>query len=127
MIKRFLKCLIIFALTFFSRYTEEKPYVFVEEPQISVSSCIVSDGITRKECWFEADIYGAIQNTSNEEWERVSIVFIVFDLNGEEIGEATTKMIHVEEGEIWYFCAPLQGDPPTKPKSFTLKKVIINE
>lgn len=125
--KKCLKIVMVFILLIEGLFEKNEPYVFVEEPQISVSSCIVSDGITRKECWFEADIYGAIQNTSNEEWERVSIVFIVFDLNGEEIGEATTKMIHVEQGEIWYFCAPLQGDPPTKPKSFTLKKVIINE
>ncbi len=121
------KMIMVFILLFEGIFYKIKTYEFVEEPEIRVSSCIVSVGDELKECWFEADIYGSIKNITDENWVRVVIVFTVFDEDGKEVGEATAEMRNVEAGEIWAFCAILQESPLTKPATFSLKEVKISD
>ena len=72
---------------------------------------------------YTVTIEGTAKNTSSRNYSYVQIEFVVYDVNGNNLGTALANINNLGSGDTWSFEAMLLSFPSTRPGSYKLVEI----
>ena len=69
---------------------------------------------------YSAEIKGTLKNNTSKSYSYVSVEFVIYDSNNNNLGTALANMNNLQPGDTWNFTATLFSYPETEPTSFKL-------
>ena len=114
---RFLLTAVIFMLCFSTLISCKQ-----SSSEIAILSSSMSYIYSRRTYTYQGDISGEFKNVSDKDFAYVSIVFDIFDKNGNKIGEAMDYKWDIAKGETYKYMA-ISDQFSSEPAKYKLQKI----